>query len=93
MSLFPSRRAPAHLPGECLLPQMRERRRPRRGRRAWITVPEPRPDGEEAARRRDYIPLDVVSLRGTLAPPSPKTLGRCLLCAVAGALLLLRALF
>ena len=89
MSLFRRRsRADRHLAGECLLPQMREhesRRRARRSIRSWKT-----PDGgmpRQAGRRtRDYIPLDVISLRGSLAPPSPRTMGRLALCAIAAAL-------
>lgn len=96
MSLFRRRfHAERHLAGECLLPQMREhesRRQARRSIRSWKT-----PGGDSpwrsGRRTRDYIPLDVISLRGTLTPPSPRTLGRLALCAVAAALLAIRALF
>ncbi len=93
MSLFRSMYRPErHLAGECLLPQMREResrRQARRSIRSWKT-----PDGGTAFRSghrtRDYIPLDVIILRGTLTPPSPRTMGRLALCAIAAALLAIR---
>ena len=96
MSLF--RRtfhAERHLAGECLLPQMREResrRAARRSIRSWKS-----PDDDELSRpgrrTRDYIPLDVISLRGTITPPSPKTLGRLALCAIAVALVVIRVVY
>ena len=93
MSLFRSMYRPErHLAGECLLPQMREResrRQARRSIRSWKT-----PDGgtsfRDGRRTRDYIPLDVISLRGTLTPPSPRTMGRLALCAIVAALLAIR---
>ena len=93
MSLFRNTyHAERHLAGECLLPQMRERasrRQARRSIRSWKT-----PDGgtefRSGHRTRDYIPLDVIILRGTLTPPSPRTMGRLALCAIAAALLAIR---
>ena len=93
MTFFRKKRPDRHLPGECLLPQMRERvrrREVRRSIRSWKTRGSSHSDADGTRARDDYIPLDVISQRGTLTPPSPKTLGRLFLCAVAIGLLVIR---
>ena len=90
IALFRKNQPERHLPGECLLPQMRERihrREIRRSIRSWKTASAAHSDADGTKASDDYIPLDVISQRGTLAPPSPKTLGRLFLCAVAAGLL------
>ena len=95
MRLFSRKpRVERHLVGECLLPQMRERVRraeARRSIRSWKAYASD--DENDPRRKRDYIPLDVISLRGSITPPSPKTIGRLFLCSVAIGLLVVRLVF